>query len=324
MKKTMSGRALALLWSVLLAMVLSIPVFAADEETLPLDTPDESGNLPFSVENMFPGDAETRDFTVRVDHKEALTLYYHADIRPGSEKLAEVLMLKVELPEKDALLYEGLMAEMPSALEHQLAAGEKEVLYRITASLDTSVGNDHQFQTLTADFRWWYEEDAPAPVAVKIAAEKVMDGQYPRGSDFTFVLMDAAGERLQTVKNKDGLIEFDTLHFDHAGTFVYHVAELPGTNANIEYDPSIYKVVISVTRGEDGLEATLSYERNGSPYFVLPRFVNKTRGAWPPTNPDNPKTGDENRLGLWLTLSAGSAIALLLLLLPRRKKEEEA
>ncbi len=140
---------------------ISTTAFAAewDSDTIKLNIPDTSGNTAFAVTNMFPGDAETKDFTIKVNHKNPITLYYHADIRPGSEKLSEVMMVKIELPEKSRILYDGLMRDMPSALEHELAANEKEMIYRITVYLDTSVGNDYQYKRLIADFRWWYTEE---------------------------------------------------------------------------------------------------------------------------------------------------------------------
>ncbi len=334
MTKAFPRQLLALLLAVLLVIGLSTTAFAAevDTDTMKLNTPDESGNTAFTVTNMFPGDAETKDFTVKVDHKEPVTLYYHADIRPGSEKLAEVMMVKIELPEKGVTLYDGLMRDMPSALEYQLAAGEKEVIYRITAYLDTSVGNDYQYKSLIADFRWWYAEETegpdpqnPDPVSVKIAAEKVMDGKYPRGKDFTFVLTDEAGNVIQTVNNRDGVIEFDTLTFQQEGTYTYTVTEKAGSNSKIDYDDTVYKVIVTVTEGEDAYTASVAYEKDGEDYTVLPRFVNKTKGTNPPDDPDNPKTGDDSNIGLYLSLCFGSALAILLLLFfTKRKKEDEA
>ncbi len=334
MTKAFPRQLFALLLAVLLVIGLSTTAFAAevDTDTMKLNTPDESGNTAFTVTNMFPGDAETKDFTVKVDHKEPITLYYHADIRPGSEKLAEVMMVKIELPEKGVTLYDGLMRDMPSALEYQLAANEKEVIYRITAYLDTSVGNDYQYKSLIADFRWWYAEETedpdpqiPDPVSVKIAAEKVMDGKYPRGKDFTFVLTDEAGNVIQTVNNRDGVIEFDTLTFQQEGTYTYTITEKAGSNSKIDYDDTVYKVIVTVTEGEDAYTASIAYEKDGEDYTVLPRFVNKTKGTNPPDDPDNPKTGDDSNIGLYLSLCFGSALAILLLLFfTKRKKEDKA
>ncbi len=47
---------------------------------------------------MFPGDTQTRYFCVRVAHTGDVVVRYHADIRDGYEKLAEVLRIQIRLP----------------------------------------------------------------------------------------------------------------------------------------------------------------------------------------------------------------------------------
>ena len=111
-------------------------------------------NREFSVTNMFPGDAETQNACVQVDHKGDVTVHFRAEVRPGYEKLAEVLKLRVSVG--GSVLYDGLMAEMP--------AGSDTLDYQLTAYLDTSVGNPYMYQQLVADFYWWVadsEELAP-------------------------------------------------------------------------------------------------------------------------------------------------------------------
>ncbi len=333
MTKAILRQILALIFSLLLIMGLSITAFAVeiDTDVMKLNTLDESSSTAFSVTNMFPGDAETKDFTVRVKHKEPIILYYHADIRPGSEKLAEVMMVKIQLPEKGVELYDGLMRDMPSALEYTLASDEKEVIYRITAYLDTSVGNEYQYKRLIADFRWWYAEktedddyDTTDSVSVKIVAEKVMDGKYPRGKDFIFALKDEVGNVVQTVNNRDGIIEFDTLTFNKEGNYIYTVIEVAGSNSKIDYDDTVYTVIVNVTEGQDAYFASVDYKRDGEVYKVLPRFVNKIKGTNPPDDPEDPKTGDDSSIGLYLSLLVSSGLVLLFLLFfIKRKKGEE-
>lgn len=159
MKKGITKLTFSLFLCLIFIMGTANTAFAAEKDTVRLTGPDQMGNVPFEVENMFPGDAEVLDFNVKVSHKNPITLYYHADIRPGYEKLAEVMMVKIELPEKSIVLYDGLMRDMPAALEHELAANEKEVTYRITAYLETSVGNEYQYEPLIADFNWWYAQE---------------------------------------------------------------------------------------------------------------------------------------------------------------------
>ena len=107
-------------------------------------------------------DAETQNDCVQVDHKGDVTVHFRAEVRPGYEKLAEVLKLRVSVG--GSVLYDGLMAEMPAAVDTLLPAGSDTLDYQLTAYLDTSVGNPYMYQQLVADFYWWVadsEELAP-------------------------------------------------------------------------------------------------------------------------------------------------------------------
>ena len=128
-------------------------------------------NEPFEVNNMFPGDSETQYFRVRVHYNQKVTVYYRADIRPENgqpAKLGEVLMCRVNLPNDGGVIYDGLMRDMPKGLTHELTAANggktvDDLIYEITAYLDTSVGNDYQEKELIADFYWWVEAEEVTP-----------------------------------------------------------------------------------------------------------------------------------------------------------------
>lgn len=118
-------------------------------------------NTPFTVGNMFPGDSETKYFCVQVSYHDKVTVHYKAVVRPGYEKLAQVLQVRVKLLNTGETLYDGGIAAMPQSLTHKLASESsvtQELYYEITAYLDTSVGNAYQSQDLIADFQWWVEE----------------------------------------------------------------------------------------------------------------------------------------------------------------------
>ncbi len=118
-------------------------------------------NTLFQVSNMLPGDSETKYFRVRVSYHDKITVHYKASVRPGYEKLAEVLMIRVKLLSTDEAMYDGLMRDMPESLTHKLVSEKSaadELYYEITAYLDTSAGNEYQNKNLIADFRWWVEE----------------------------------------------------------------------------------------------------------------------------------------------------------------------
>ncbi len=153
MKKLFSKKSASLFLALLIIISLSVTAYAENIDV----KKNREANRKFEVENMFPGDVETNDYTVNVSHKNPINLYFTIKLHPGSEKLAEVMKVKVYLPEKDTMIYDGLMKDIPSEVVHNLAADEKQVLYKITAYLDTSVGNEYMYQNLMADFCWWYE-----------------------------------------------------------------------------------------------------------------------------------------------------------------------
>lgn len=178
-------------------------------------------------------------------------------------------------------------------------------------------------QTATAAFHNYKNSDGettdPAPAKVTIAAAKTLDGSAPSGSGFTFLLKDESGNTVQSKSNSGGSITFDPLSFSRTGTYVYTIRELAGTDGNIAYDTTIYKVIITVTKPGD-YEAAVSFEKDGQAYTGTPAFANTTKGdpatSPTPTVPDKPiddvpKTGDGRDTGLWLVLMLCSLIGLI-------------
>ncbi len=118
-------------------------------------------NTAFKVGNMFPGDTETEYFCIGVSHTDTVELHFRADVRQGYEKLAEVLKLRISLPATETLLYDGTISGLPESLDTGLtesSSGQSELVYEITAYLDTSVGNEYQNKTLIADLHWWVDD----------------------------------------------------------------------------------------------------------------------------------------------------------------------
>ena len=110
----------------------------------------------FNVPNMFPGDSVSKTYFLKVYYRDSITVHFRAAVRPGYEKLAEVLMCRVEVD--GSTLYDGLMKNMPSSLPYKIKSPKTELKYTITAYLDTSVNNDYMNKDLVADFRWWVEK----------------------------------------------------------------------------------------------------------------------------------------------------------------------
>ncbi len=131
----------------------------AEELSLYDHNPDD--NMPFMISNMFPGDRETKYYCIRVSHEDDVTVCFHADVRNGYEKLAEVMKCQIVLLSTGETLYDGKMRDMPDSINHTLKTDEKttsELYYEITVYLDTSVGNEYMEKDFIADFKWWVPE----------------------------------------------------------------------------------------------------------------------------------------------------------------------
>ena len=118
---------------------------------------------------------------------------------------------------------------------------------------------------------------------VKLTAHKTLkveSGSWAlQGNDFSFALYDnpdCTGTPLRTANNtKDGSITFAPLTFDAAGEYTYYLREIPGDRTAITYDPTVYKVVVSVTDNGTGALSALTqvYTLNGEAMDAA-EFVN--------------------------------------------------
>lgn len=114
-----------------------------------------------------------------------------------------------------------------------------------------------------------------SPAKVTIKAQKTLDGSAAEGSDYSFILKDESGNVIQTVQNNGGNITFATLTFSKTGTYTYTLSEVIGTDSTINYDTSVYRITIDVTKSGD-YKATVSYEKDGMEYNGTPVFANTT------------------------------------------------
>lgn len=147
----------------MLSMGLPFIVTQEGAMELELNRGNSEDGTPFDVGNMFPGDRFEKVYNVKTSFRGNVTVRFKADVRVGSEKLAEVLKSRVIVEENGVkyLLYDGLMRDMPEYLGYNIYSETKTtavLTYYISAYLDTSVGNEYQGKTLIADFRWWVPE----------------------------------------------------------------------------------------------------------------------------------------------------------------------
>ncbi len=115
------------------------------------------------------------------------------------------------------------------------------------------------------------EESLPAVANVKFNAEVLLDGQYPRGSNYSFSLKDGSGEIIETVHNDDGYISFSNIALKEKGTYIYYLSQNEGKDKETIYDKSVYKITM-VAEGKNF--ARFFCEKDGTQIDTLPRFSN--------------------------------------------------
>ena len=119
------------------------------------------------------------------------------------------------------------------------------------------------------------------PVSVDFNFTKKLEGRTLKDQEFTFVLKDAKGTEIETVKNdKDGNVKFKSLEFtkDQVGTHKYTIEEVAGTDATVTYDKMKAEVTVKVSY--DGTAKALIKNVTDAP----DKEFNNT--VTPPTTPE--------------------------------------
>lgn len=108
---------------------------------------------------------------------------------------------------------------------------------------------------------------AAAPATVGFKAGKVLTGKDLTAGQFSFKLT-GSGVNLTAKNDADGGVDFGTLTFKQAGTYTYQVSEVDDKQANVTYDDTAYKVVVTVTDpGTGQLQAQVTYDNDAAPVF---------------------------------------------------------
>lgn len=174
----------------------------------------------------------------------------------------------------------------------------------------------------------------PAEGSARIVATKVLSGATLTEGQFSFELLDAGGNVLQTAKNAaDGSVTFDELTYDAADagkTYVYHVREVNDGQANVTYDSTVRSFSVAVTddgqghivatvSGADDLTFTNAYNEPSTPDKPgTPSDAPEGPGG--EQVPELPNTGDQSTSLPFLGGLAGVGVAALLAALVVRRR----
>jgi len=274
----------------ILNLVLGItPVYAVGEPIV-LNGPDESANKVFTTENMFPGDEVSQDYILNISHKENIDIMFKAEVQEGYEILAEVLKLKVTIPGVEESLYDGLMKDMPDSVTYTLPDSQKNVTYRLTVYLDTSVGNRYQNKSLKADFSWWYMPESsgggggagggsikPGTGTTKLLRRAYVIGRpnnlFEPESPIIRAEVATIFARLFADYNEDNLVSTDTSFKDVPETewFAKYISRCEDENIIFGYE-SYFRPNDDITRAEFAAICVRFFE-NRSESTIIPKDI---------------------------------------------------
>ena len=126
------------------------------------------------------------------------------------------------------------------------------------------------------------------PIEVEFNFTKKLEGRELKENEFSFVLKDAKGTEIETVKNdKDGNVKFKAIEYnkDQAGTYKYTIEEVAGTDGTVTYDKMKAEVTVEVkydgtakalitkVKDAEDKEFNNSVTPPGTPEFKPKKFV---------------------------------------------------
>lgn len=115
--------------------------------------------------------------------------------------------------------------------------------------------NNYHFMTMSMDY-----------ALATITGTKTLTGGNLEAGEFRFGLYDSNGTLIETKTNDaSGNITFRTIPYYTAGTYSYTVKEIneqgENTVSDIEYDPSVYTVMVNV---DENMNMSITYIKNGT------------------------------------------------------------
>ncbi len=128
------------------------------------------------------------------------------------------------------------------------------------------------------------------PTAIKLGAVKVLEGRKLKEGEFSFKLIGGDGTERMAVNDKAGAIDFGELAYDTAGTYVYTITEIAGSEVGVTYDKCVYTATVTVIDdGKGDLVASAAYAVDGETIDGIV-FHNTYKKPEDPKTPETPKT----------------------------------
>lgn len=174
----------------------------------------------------------------------------------------------------------------------------------------------------------------PADGSIVLQAQKILKGKKLTAGEFSFELKDKDGNVIQTKKNDaQGVVNFDEIQYDEAGTYTYTIQEVIGNQARMTYDKHVIEVTVTVEDQDGKWTANAVYtgdQKFTNTYKSEPGKPDSSKkpntggkGTTKTNASKTPKTGDSGTpimYGVILLISAGAILAVLGIRRKRRSK----
>ena len=156
---------------------------------------------------------------------------------------------------------------------------------------------------------------AASPTEVVLTAKKTLSGRNLADGEFSFTVSQGDNVIATGKNDVNGNITFSAIPLTKAGTYRFTVAEVIGSKEGVTYDKKTYTYVV-VVEDVNGKLTVKDVSIDGATEVVFSNTYKTT----PPK--ENPKTGDNTNLGLWLALMClGAAGFTGSVLFGRRKRQ---
>lgn len=157
----------------------------------------------------------------------------------------------------------------------------------------------------------------PSPAETFTVKIKADDIAYPmpQGSENGIYTMTITGADTENIP---------AITYSKVGIYTYTIYQVKGTNGKCTYDDTVYTLTVNITNAGDGrgMETmAVLYPDEESSKQPVAEFDNVYDMKLEPTVPsDDPMTGDESNLVLYIVLVCASGITILGLVLNAKKK----
>lgn len=133
--------------------------------------------------------------------------------------------------------------------------------YKVTVSIKEEAGI--LVATATGDAAIQFKNSyQPLGTEIHLQATKELVGKKLTDQEFTFELVNASNQIIQTAKNDaSGQIRFDKLAYTKTGNYDYTIREKAGVDPQITYDTKSYKIHVEVVDQKGKLVASISYKQ---------------------------------------------------------------